>query len=419
MLKSLYAIIILALAVLPCAAQEAVADSMAVDSAFSASNAEFPVKKAVVAASSKKRSYWDHGFGKFLVKIDRFLEEGQLSGIDTTYQTIPKLNRQVYLGAYGYWQNYSNLIPFYFPESINKRIPGLRDGAYYKINAHTQQAEMELGIDWKGFALEIPIPIRNNYSASYGLAKNGSVWGFRLRYKSINSVAGSKRFGMQDELQQYVHDHPDEAEEISKVIDFVKDERIESGKHHINIFFGEGYYVFNHRKFSLSAGLFADMVQKRSAGSMMVYANYYQSRYAVKDILISDFDVYRTQQVSVGFGYGYNYSLYGGKLLFHLSAVPMFSLYSNLMHRAKFNSEADRKQYEAMYGDDPKFYDPSDNGRPDFRVNAFARFAANYSLGRYVLSLLVNYRYYGFSNSKNLHINNQEADAQFNIGYRF
>ncbi|MCI6902168.1 MAG: hypothetical protein MR843_01785, partial [Bacteroidales bacterium] len=71
------------------------------------------------------------------------------------------------------------------------------------------------------------------------------------------------------------------------------------------------------------------------------------------------------------------------------------------------------------YGDDPKFYDPSDNGRPDFRVNAFARFAANYSLGRYVLSLLVNYRYYGFSNSKNLHINNQEADAQFNIGYRF
>ncbi|HAO63042.1 MAG TPA: hypothetical protein DCQ91_03375, partial [Porphyromonadaceae bacterium] len=145
MLKSLYTIIILALAVLPCAAQEAVVDSMAVDSAFSASNTEFPAKKAVVAASPKKRSYWDHGFGKFLVKIDRFLEEGQLSGIDTTYQTIPKLNRQVYLGAYGYWQNYSNLIPFYFPESINKRIPGLRDGAYYKINAHTQQAAMELG----------------------------------------------------------------------------------------------------------------------------------------------------------------------------------------------------------------------------------------------------------------------------------
>lgn len=47
MLKSLYAIIILALAVLPCAAQEAMVDSMAVDSAFSASNAEFPVKKAV------------------------------------------------------------------------------------------------------------------------------------------------------------------------------------------------------------------------------------------------------------------------------------------------------------------------------------------------------------------------------------
>ncbi|MCI6225522.1 MAG: hypothetical protein MR656_10445, partial [Bacteroidales bacterium] len=67
MLKSLYTIIILALAVLPCAAQEAVVDSKAVDSAFSASNTEFPAKKAVVTASPKKRSYWGHGFGKFLV----------------------------------------------------------------------------------------------------------------------------------------------------------------------------------------------------------------------------------------------------------------------------------------------------------------------------------------------------------------
>lgn len=151
----------------------------------------------------------------------------------------------------------------------------------------------------------------------------------------------------------------------------------------------------------------------------MVYANYYQSRYAVKDMLLADYDVFRTQQASVGAGYGYNYSLLGGKLLFHISAVPMFSLYSHLMHRAKFNDESVKEKYDRLYGTDPKFYDPSDNGKSDFRVNAFARFAANYSLGRYVLSFLLNYRYYGYSNTKKLHINNQEADAQINIGYRF
>ncbi len=408
MSRLFYALIIVAVTALPCVALPP--DSATVTPALADNLLPTP--------PAQKRSYWDHGFGKFLVKIDRFLEEGQLSGIDTAYQTIPRLNRQVYLGAYGYWQNYSNHIPFYFPKSFDEQIPGLNSGSYYKINAHTHQLEMELGIDWKGLAIEIPIPIRNRYSASYGLAKNGSMWGFRLRYKSINSISGVKRFGMRDAVEQYIKNNPDD-ELFAKVANFVEDERIESGKHHINIFFAEGYYVFNYRKFSLSAGLFADMVQKRSAGSLMVYANYYQSRYAVKDMLLANLDVYRTQQASVGLGYGYNYSLLGGRLLFHVSAVPMFSLYSHLMHRAKYDNAEDEKLFNDMYGDEPKFYDPSDKGKSDFRVNAFARFAANYSLGRYVLSLLINYRYYGYSNDHQLHINNQEADAQFNIGYRF
>ncbi|MDO4511037.1 MAG: DUF4421 family protein [Bacteroidales bacterium] len=411
-------LLLLAFAALNGAAQEVVRDSVST-AADSLALAPVRVMDKITAAPEPKRSYWDHGLGKLLKKVDTMLEEGQLSGIDTAYQTIPKYNRQVYLGAYGYWQNYSNFIPFHFPEVVNQQIPALRDQTYYKINAHTHQMEMELGIDWKGLAIEIPIPIRNNYSASYGLAKNGSVWGFRLRFKNINSVSGQKRFGMHDALIDYVREHPEEAEGLNDLIDYVQDERIESDKHNIKIFFAEGYYVFNHKKFSLSAGLFADMVQKRSAGSLMVYANYYQSRYTMHDVLMADYDFYRTQQLSIGAGYGYNYSLMGGRLLFHVSAVPMISLYSHLVHRAKFNTEADRNEYESWYPEGPKFYDPSDKGKSRFRVNAFARFAANYSFGRYVLAFFVNYRYYGYSNDRRLHINNQEADAQINFGYRF
>lgn len=414
----LLSFITIVLATFTCGAQEVLGDSAVVPVITAG---ELPPLSAEQKETSQPRSYWDHGFGKFLKKIDRTLEEGQFSGIDTMYQTVPKLNRQVYLGVYGYWQNYSNRIPFYFPEALNTLIPGLREGAYYKINAHTHQAEMELGVDWKGLAIEIPIPIRNRYSASYGLAKNGSVWGFRLRYKSISSVAGTKRFGMLGAFEKYAKEHPDD-EEIKQIVDDLKDERIESENHHINIFFAEGYYVFNHDKFSLSAGLFADMVQKRSAGSLLVYANYYQSRYLINDILLAGTDVYRTQQASVGVGYGYNFSLLGGRLLFHFSAVPMFSVYSHLMHRATFGSAEEENDYNKLYGDDPKFYDPSDFGKSDFHVNAFARFATNFSfgpMGRYVLSLFINYRYNGYSNNYKLHINNQEADAQLNLGYRF
>lgn len=317
-------------------------------------------------------------------KFDRWLEKGMRSGIDTTYQDVPELMRQVYVGCYSYWQNYQMKMPL-FGENVETIIPGISDGDRYTINAYTVQMEAELAIDWKGLTIEVPIPILNKYRYSLGIAKNGSVWGFRIRYKNLRQMNGYCNIGNSVIDQEY---------------------------NSLRTFMAEGYYVINNRKFSLAAGLYADMVQKRSAGSPLVYLNYFQSNYKIDKLFPADFDRFRSQQVSLGLGYAYNFSLMKGKLVFHASLVPMFTLYSHMSHEANIPNN----QYPDEWED---FYKAAEEGSSHFRVNAFARGAVNYSFKRYIITFLLNYRYSGYSNSYRLQINHHDMDAQINFCTRF
>ena len=192
----------------------------------------------------------------------------------------------------------------------------------------------------------------------------------------------------------------------------IGDREIDQGSNALQIFYLEGYYVLFHKKFSLSAGLYADMVQKRSAGSPLFYANYYQSIYDVNKTFPANYDHFRTRQISLGAGYAYNLSFLNGRLLFHASLVPMFTFYNHLAHYTNYDDGQDLKQWS-------DFYDAADGQAPRVKFNAFARFAANYSFNHYIISLLANYRYFGYSNTKNLKIINQEADFQINLCRRF
>lgn len=376
-----------------------------------------PILLLVVLPSTLSAQFWQKPFGRTLKKIDAWLEKGQRSGIDTTYQDIPKLNRQMYLGGYAYWQNYNMRLPLYMSSVIRNQIPEQPEWSNYRINAYTTQAELELGIDWKGLAIEIPIPLHNNFTASYGLAKNGSVWGFRLRYKHMETLKGRRSFDMPESFGSIQYD--DDDTKLQEYINWLKSNKIDKNQHDIRTFYAEGYYVLNHKKFSLSAGLYADMVQKKSAGSVLFYGNYFQSNYYASDVIV-DYNQFRTRQFSLGAGYGYNLSLLNGRLLFHASIVPLFSLYTELKHSYKFTNEAHREEYNRLFpSNEPSLFDAVKSGDARIRVNAFGRFSANYSFDRYIITLLVNYRHYGYSNNKHLLIRNQDADVQANFCVRF
>lgn len=369
----------------------------------------------------EKKKFLDTKFGRFLLKVDKWMDDGLVSGTDSNYIVAPEMKSYCYLGAYTYWNNYSMHMPFNLPgEKLGKTGPQEED-SHYDISAHCTQVDLELGVDYKGLTLYLPITLSNHFETSFGLAKNGSVWGFRIRYKEMRNMSGMRTMHFSDPETASRIDALSHMQQGDSQFDWIKDKSLDPNDNIIRTFFAEAYYVLNSKRFSLAAGLYGEMIQKKSAGGPIIYANYYQTRYSADRILPADYDSFRTQQVSLGCGYGHNFPVRRGKLLFHLSAVPMFTLYSHQVHKARYSDEQRRLDFQNLYTENERsFYDAADNGKSQFRVNAFARFSTIYHINnRCLLTFMLNYRYYGYGNSKHMEINSQEADAQLNFCVRF
>lgn len=371
------------------------------------------------ASAQEKRSFWDHGFGKFLKSADEMLDRWQDEGVDTNYIRKPKLSRMVYLGYYGYYQQHDMTFPVLvndadIPLDHQYMPPNVAEHKYMMADMGTYQSEFELGIDWRGIAIELPIPIRNRYSMSFGLAKNGSVWGARIRYKSLKNMEGVLDDSYNQTMTQWMRN----VEDRTATPATTAESTIPEGKIDLKIFYVEGYYVFNNKRFSLAAGAYGDMVQKRSAGSLFVMANYYQSQFGANNLFNHDRDIFRNRKLSLGAGYGYNWAINGGKLCIHMSIIPMVSLWNQMVNKNEDYSQIeDERQSWANY--DAHYYDAVDNGHSRFVFNYFGRLAVSYSFDRYLINFLTNYRQYLYRNNADTRINNREADAQINFGMRF
>ena len=367
------------------------------------------------ASAQEKRSFWDHGIGKFLKSADDMLDRWQEEGVDTNYIRKPKLSRMVYLGYYGYFQQHDMTFPVLvnnadIPLDGQYMPPNMSEKKYMATDMHTYQTEFELGIDWRGISLELPIPIRNRYSMSFGLAKNGSVWGARIRYKSLKNMEGVLDDAFNQGMSQWKRNVDNQSNDPA----VTSESTIPAGKMDLKIFYVEGYYVFNHKKFSLAAGAYGDMVQKRSAGSLFVMGNYYQSTFGANTLFNHERDEFRNWKLSFGPGYGYNWSINEGKVCIHMSVIPMISIFNHLVH--KYDDSSERLRWSNY---DTHYYDAVDNGKSRFVFNYFGRFAVSYSFDRFLLNFLFNYRQYLYRNNADTEINNRDFDAQVNIGMRF
>jgi len=204
---------------------------------------------SLYASAQEERSFWDHGLGKLLKGADDMINRLQEEGVDTNYIRKPKLSRMVYLGYYGYFQQHDMTFPVSVDDTdipLDKRYmpSNMSEKKYMMANMHTYQSEAELGIDWRGISIELPIPIRNRYSKSFGLAKNGSVWGARIRYKSLKNMEGVLDDSFNQAMTQWAHNVENQTNDPA----VTEESTIPSGKMDLKIFYVEGYYVFNNKK---------------------------------------------------------------------------------------------------------------------------------------------------------------------------
>lgn len=132
--------------------------------------------------------------------------------------------------------------------------------------------------------------------------------------------------------------------------------RMEQGEADMKVFNITGYYVFNHRRYSVSAAYNQSYIQRRSAGSWLAGLSYQGGSIETsderKERYPEDHDVrIYVGHVGIGGGYGYNLVL-GKKWLLNLTLLPTFVVYNR--NKLTINDEsqhAGRMKFNMLFNE--------------------------------------------------------------------
>jgi hypothetical protein len=168
-------------------------------------------------------------------------------------------------------------------------------------------------------------------SYSYSLAKNAG------RYFSFSSTGA--KYGINFRLRRFNTDEVSASFKIIENGDVTKS--LESSGHMpapvwIRSAYLNAYYVFNGRRYSQAAAYNQSVIQRRSAGSFLAGATWYQSSFDNSDLANRLLLLYcnnekriKIHQANIGFGYGYNLVPLRG-LVINAMVMPTLSVYNRV-----------------------------------------------------------------------------------------
>lgn len=235
----------------------------------------------------------------FLWKIDKMFNLSSLKKIDTNYYTIANN---------GWMINLNNNFAVVDLGAEIKNVP-----LYGKteLNAHSRfNYQVSTTFGYRNLILGCSLANLVGEAKDFTLSLSANAWGFEFRRLETDDFDGE----MENNL-------------------LGSNFKIKRGDIKVKTRHLRAYHVFNSKKFSLTAAIDQRCVQKHSAGSLLFYTNFSQNNvYFQNNTIVNHFD--NTKEIefssaSLGLGYAYNYTPNKGKLLFHLSAIPMFVAMNN------------------------------------------------------------------------------------------
>lgn len=192
------------------------------------------------------------------------------------------------------------------------RAKGTVHDTYFKSHLSTKhKTTISIGLAYRGLSASYsvnPAKMKGFYD-DYELNINyyASRFCIDASYQRSSSLSGNMTFGE-------------------------KTMRMEQGESNMKVFNITAYYVFNHRRYSVSAAYNQSYIQRRSAGSWLVGLSYQGGSIKTSDKrkeLMPDAPDVRigVGHIGIGGGYGYNLVL-GRKWLINLSLLPTFVVYN-------------------------------------------------------------------------------------------
>ena len=241
---------------------------------------------------SKAKQNWD----KFTAFADNWFSRG----IDTTYLQLPKYRFRIsYISEVGGAHTFLDAEDLPYFGNLTARF-------------HTNPTpKMGLNIAFRNVNFGYMIDLFKGYS-NFSLSFIQNAWGLDIQRRKTS----------------YARGYFDASEIEGK-------SEIEAGDIAITTLFVSAYYAFNNKKFSIPAAVKQSYIQRKSAGAPLLYADFRYADLAFKE------DAYIVQaggtremeiyQIAIGAGYGYNYTPNQGKVLLHLSVIPMITVFNQML----------------------------------------------------------------------------------------
>lgn len=261
-----------------------------VDSAYFLPIEEVPIPPIQI---TERRMNW---INRLLDRADRFF----MKNVDPNYLMLPQHRFRIAIsGDWGsvYTSMHCNEVPYY-------------ENVYMSFGSNVAP-KLGLVFSYRNTNIGYSVDLFRGYSNfKFSILQNG--FGIELfRRKTTFSGGGIESSGTGGKLE------------------------VGSGDIATTTFFLSGYVALNRRKFSMPAAFNASFIQRKSAGSALIVADFIYSRMA----LLSDALVSRTggvnemelYQIAIGAGYGYNYTPNKGKFLLHVSATPMLAVLNRMI----------------------------------------------------------------------------------------
>ena len=181
-------------------------------------------------------------------------------------------------------------------------------------------ASVGFWVGYRGTGIAFSKSVTKKKGSSFTFGSTGAKYGFNLRLKGFETDETS--------LNATIYENG----KVSK-----EELRGQMGSPvSIASLYLNGYYVFNGRRYSQAAAYNQSVIQRHSAGSLLVGATWYMSSFNYGDeknaaMIILSHNVHRInmQQGSIGVGYGYNFVPIHG-LIINAMIMPTVSVYNRV-----------------------------------------------------------------------------------------
>ena len=277
-----------------------------------------------------------------LTKVKAFVNKNVVHGVDTNYVKAPKQPWQVSVKsrvAQTDLQMHSTIDggELFDGEGIMPFLQGVGDMDMDTRIRTKVSTSIGVKVGYKGLSISYSFPVGGDKSQNLTLRSVGRWYSLNLRWHKFKSNTMENHFSGAVKTRSIEH-YDEETGDVTYTDwgethqwDETFDEQLSSPISIKTLIF-DGFYIFNHKKFSYAAAYNQKTIQVRSAGSPLVglmgyYADfdYADKRNAETIYWMDGIGRLRQYQLAIGGGYAYNFVPAKGWLISAM-AMPMVTL---------------------------------------------------------------------------------------------